>query len=137
MTPLVLISLLSGAIGATLALRRGRSPWAWFFIGLFFGLIGVLFIFFLPQLKDGKAITRKMPSVLDDTHTTATTEKVTDPMLWHYLDATHQPQEPVSFEALSALWSEGKISGKTYVWTKGMSEWKEIEGLPELQSRLL
>jgi hypothetical protein len=63
-TWLVLVLVLGVAFGSacrSIALSKGRSGTDWFVIGLFTGLIGLLFVYVLPSLYDDER-SRGAPS---------------------------------------------------------------------------
>ena len=40
---------------------------------------------------------------------------------------TPQQQGPMSHDALTAAWREGKLNLSTYVWNEELPEWKPLE----------
>lgn len=122
---------LFGAISAYMAHRRERNPYAWFFIGFFFGIFGVLGIFFAPAKK-------KQPSL-------ATLEAAAESALptiqgskdkfWYYLDPSNQQQGPMSYSALNSAWKEGKVNLSTFVWNEDFADWKILKDLLHTENR--
>ena len=47
----LILLLIFAAISAAVAASKGRTVIGWFFLGLFLGLIGVIIIAVLPNLK--------------------------------------------------------------------------------------
>ena len=45
-----------GIISAYFAHRQGRNPYRWFFIGLFFGMLGCFALLFVPKMKKTKRL---------------------------------------------------------------------------------
>lgn len=123
-TPATFISAFAfGFIAAYLAYKRKRNPYLWFFIGFFFGVFGLLGIFFSPLKRKIKL-------------TTATQKEKPIPVLpgpfnkfWYYLDPTHQQVGPMSHGAITKALYQGEISESTFVWNEDMSEWKKIVDL--------
>ncbi|MDE3045192.1 MAG: DUF4339 domain-containing protein [Verrucomicrobiota bacterium] len=131
LTTAVLASTAVGLLSAYIAHRRGRNPLGWFAIGFFFGLLGILAIFFAPPSRKEKE--KEMPS--------QPIKPVPKPYLfgpinkfWYYLDPSHQQVGPMSYEAVSNAWKEGKISPKTFVWNEDLEEWKPLQDLIRLQN---
>ena len=55
---LLVISLIVGAICAAIASSKGRSSVGWFFGGFFLGLIGIILVSVLPNLKEQERIRK-------------------------------------------------------------------------------
>jgi len=125
-TPLtILFAALTGFLGAYLAKRRGRNPYLWFFMGSFFGILGAFAIFFAPSKKkpvrqpvEAAAAPELPPSIQGPSD-----------KFWYYLDPSHQQVGPMSHDALTAAWSQGKISLTTYVWHEELPDWKPLQEL--------
>lgn len=127
--PLSTAALLFGfafaILSAYLAHRRGRNPYIWFCVGFFFGIFGVMAIFFAPQKKPKEAvqpIPEPIPAPI------LSIQGPTD-KFWYYLDPTHQQQGPMSLDALTLAWREGRISPATFVWHEDLSDWKPLKDL--------
>jgi len=58
----LIIGLICGGIAAAVASQKGRSPVAWFFGGFFLGLIGLVIVACLPNLKEQEAHRRRLES---------------------------------------------------------------------------
>lgn len=129
----ILICAVIGLICFVWAPKRGRSPYNWFFIGLFFGILGLLALFLLPPLKRRRIPTPQMkaadalaiPSInplrletIDPSH---------ESKMWYYLDQENQQFGPMSIDGLSRAWHEGKVTQATYVWNEVMENWKRLE----------
>lgn len=120
-SPLMIVSALAiGVLSAYLARKRGRNPYAWFSIGFLFGIFGIFAIFF--------ASAKKKPSPISTTKSEPvfTIQGPID-KFWYYLDPTHQQQGPMSRDALSAAWKEGKVGLSTFVWHEEMTDWKPLK----------
>jgi hypothetical protein len=119
----ILAGLFTGSMGAYFAYRRGRSPYAWFFLGFFFGILGACTVFLAPDRKKKELLEAPKPVVRPPT--------IQGPRdkFWYYLDPTHQRMGPMSLDALSVAWRQGKISVKTFVWNEELPEWKPLQEL--------
>ena len=103
------------------ASRRGRDPYIWFFLGFVFGLFGLIALFILPDIKK---ITLPSPE-----------PKKYSPILyqeWFYLNSNNEQQPAINFEQLKKMWDDGILISSSYVWTKGMDNWKQIKNHDEL-----
>lgn len=112
-----LIWILFGCATAYFAKERGRNPYSWFFIGLFLGVIGLGLVFIFPK----KNIIIKVeppaaPSVpeLPEHHKNK---------FWYYLDTTNAQVGPMSFDALTRDWRNGKVQPQTHVWNENLENW--------------
>lgn len=133
-----IIWVLIGIGTAYIAYNKGRDPFAWFAIGIFLGLFGLLLLIILPPLKEQEEKENKINS--------STTLIVTPELIkptqnyanldWHCIDKLHQQQGPIAFDALKALWDDNQIDFQTFVWTEGMPKWQKIADLPELHQGL-
>lgn len=129
MTPLQIvvnffIALLVGSLTAYMSKGRGRNPVPWFFIGMFFGILGFLALFLFPIVKDepARSIARTLEPQL--------------PEKWFYLDEKHVQFGPVGLSELALLYKETKIEPSTYVWSEGMEEWKKLGELSQLLTQI-
>jgi len=126
------IALLIGSLNAYLAKGRGRSPIIWFFVGAFFGLLGVLALFLFPKIQQD-AFVLKEPAQKD--------LEIKSPLpplasSWYYLNHAHVQVGPISLMELEKLYKEGAITSSTYLWCGGMPDWKKLEYMATLQSYL-
>lgn len=119
-TPLTLVfSFLIGILSAYLAQKRGKNPYFWFAIGMVFGIFGIFAIFF-ADAKKKPAATAVKPAPVFTIHGPAD-------KFWYYLDPANQQQGPMSRDALSIAWKEGKIDLATYVWHEELPDWKPLK----------
>jgi len=116
---LILASVAMGFLSAFFAKRRGRNPYTWFFVGFFFGLLGIMAIFFAPAPK--KKLAPQPPS-----KPLPTIEGPSN-KFWYYLDSSHAQVGPISHSGLTSIWRQGKISLSTYVWHEELPEWKLLK----------
>ncbi len=85
-TPLtILAALLTGALGAYLAHRRGRNPYIWFCIGSFFGIL-VRLRSSSPQKKNSP---KAKPGSPKEERPLQTIQGPSD-KFWYYLNPEHQ-----------------------------------------------
>src|SRR5690554_4643113 len=112
---MIAIAGLIGLISAIFAYRTDRNPYLWFCIGFFFGIFGVFAIFFAS-----KKATPKQPAP------SFTIGGPTDKFCY-YLDPTSQQIGPMSYDALSKTWKEGKIDLSTYIWHEELKEWTPLK----------
>ena len=120
-----IIGTLTGSISCYFASRRGRNPFYWFIIGAVFWIVGVIVLFFLPEIT----VTPPKEEKLQPKPSPLTFQK------WYYLNSKHEQQTPISFDQLKTLWKEGDLKSSSYVWTMGMDEWcrvKEYDDLLEI-----
>lgn len=126
-----LILLILGGINSYCAKIRGRDPIAWFFIGMLFGILGIIAIFLLPKLKpSGEADLQPKTVELDPTPPKYTHKD------WFFLDENHVQQGPFSWDAFYTAWRENRFTKSSYVWSEGMAEWKRVEEITNLQAEL-
>lgn len=116
---LLLLSTCIGTLSAYLAVKQRKNPYFWFFIGIFFGLLGVIAIFFAPPQK-----RKKQPA-----NPWITESFIAGPSnkFWYYLDVSHKQVGPMSLAALSKAWKAGTVLSNTFVWHEDLTDWKPLE----------
>ncbi len=116
--------LLFGWVCYRMALKRGRTPTTWFFLGVALGIIAVVVLYFLPT----KVVEKEDPPV----------QKAPPPPqnLWYYLDSEDKKYGPMSFYALQRAWDEDRITAATYIWNEEMENWETLEKLPDISNRI-
>ena len=123
LTPAALIgACIIGSLAAYLSYRRGKNPYLWFFIGFFFGLLGIMAIFFAPFSK------KKLPPAPAQAVPVFSIPGPTD-KFWYYLDSSRQQQGPMSHHALVSAWKKGSVTLSTLVWNEELPEWKPLQEL--------
>lgn len=112
--------------------QRGRRPHVWFWIGVFFGLPGLITLFLLP-----KAVAEE-PKSEQEIVVAAAEPLEPDPRTqsWFFVDSARAQQGPVTFRRLFTAWRDQLISADSLVWTEGMPEWQPIGQLPGLMDKL-
>lgn len=121
----VFVWLIFGAISAYLANVRGKNPFHWFFLGMFFGIFGLFFLFFSPKPK--KAEEPELASVTIDI--TPTVNPAYQDKIWYVLNPANERQGPMSYHGLMSLWKEGSVNGETLVWNENLDDWKPLKDL--------
>jgi hypothetical protein len=126
-TLLTILLSLSLAWGCShFAKKRGRNPMNWFIAGLFFGIFALLALFLMPirrpeEIKkpDQKSLSPEPPlAVLQPDHIGK---------LWYFIDKEKKQLGPMSLDALSQAWKEGKVGDKTFVWNEAMDNWRHFQ----------
>lgn len=124
---LVLFWVFIGFLTSKLAKKRGRNPNAWFCIGLFLGLLGLLLLFILPAPHARKRKNQKpyIPPQL---------KRESDAWIkmWYYLDLNHKQKGPIEFPDLINHLKNKTIKDESFVWGEGMDEWKRLNELPDI-----
>lgn len=118
-----LMGILFGGISAYVAKMRGKDPVVWFFVGMIFGIFGLLFLLVSSRSKTGvkpKAKRKREPTTID---ITPKIHPSYNEKFWYYLDPQNQQYGPMSFNGLLNAWKEGKVSQKTYVWNETLETW--------------
>ena len=126
----VIISwLLFGGASSYFAKQRGRDPFAWFLIGMFLGVLGLLLLFLLPPLAvQAPAIEEEVEEVPPQE------EEMPDRLkAWYYLDQDRNQIGPLSYNQLK----KANINEDTLLWSEGMPEWKAVKELPHMKEALL
>lgn len=118
------ISVVIGTLGAYLAIQRGKNPYLWFCVGLFFGILGLL-VLFIPLKMKKKQLQKE----------SQTSQKIPHPYIegpsgcfWYYLEGEKQIG-PMSLVALTQAWEKGEVPSSTYVWNEDLPEWKVLQEL--------
>jgi len=122
--PLALVTI--GVISAYLAKKRGKNPYLWFFLGMLFGIFGLIFLFFS---KPAQTSLRAQAAPQNDPNTIDITPKIepsAKEKFWYYLDPDNAQQGPMSFDGLIRAFREGKISVKTFVWNETLENWQPL-----------
>ncbi len=115
---------LIGAISAYIAyFKKQRNPILWFFIGFFFGLLGLFSLFFLSKKKHQDLSQRHpVPTILI---------KNSLSLPWYYVNKDFMQEGPVSAKRLADLIEANTLSQETLVWNEDFTEWKKIREVPE------
>lgn len=121
----ILMSMVLALGCSQLAKKRNRDPMIWFISGLIFGIFALIILLFMPMRRPPVAIHQKSPpppllTLLQPDHVGK---------LWYFIDENKNQLGPMSFEALSRAWKEGKIRDKTYVWNEAMENWQPFQDI--------
>lgn len=129
--------LIMGAITAYLAKKRDRNPIAWFFIGVFLGILGVVILLFLPQ-KQGETTVKPAPASIQAStyHPLSMPEELPfesqpprtrlsqNPKIhWYFIDQNKSSQGPLSFDAFKNAYKNGVITPATMIWNEEIEQW--------------
>jgi hypothetical protein len=121
----ILLSLILGWGCSRLARQRGRSPLNWFIAGLFFGIFALIVLFILPARKRNETSISGNPS--EKTPKLTVLAPSHEEKLWYFLDEQKTQIGPMSFDALSKAWNDGKVQQHTYVWNELMDNWQQFQ----------
>jgi hypothetical protein len=127
-----------GGISALYAPSKGRSSLNWFFIGLFFGVFGLLLLFLLPSLKKDEEISKgglpaeKTPSIEQKSQEVSPHLEEIKKDDWFYLDGNKKPQGPCTRESMKEKWQQGSLSQESWVWNESIVVWKKIADVSPL-----
>jgi drug/metabolite transporter (DMT)-like permease len=121
-TTALIAGTITGLITAYIAYRRERKPILWFCIGFFFGLLGLLFFFFVPRKK--KPIPAAPLKPQPQPYVFGPSDKY-----WYFLDRAQAQVGPMSYTALSNHWKQGEIKPDTFVWHEDLADWKPLQEL--------
>ena len=130
MTSFIVLGVLTGYC----AQRRGRDPVIWFFIGVLFGIFGLIALFLMPATAPENAVIPVKDAPLEFPKEEPKIENLGKE--WFILDQEHKQQGPMSFQFLKAKWGESSINPTTFVWSDGMTEWKRIRDLPDFMEKI-
>ena len=123
----VFIWALLGIASAVLAKERGRDPFSWFFIGMFLGLFGLLFLFILPNKK-----------IKDEEENLAYLEEIVNPKItisenlnkkWYFLDKNKEHKGPFTLKTIEMLIKEKALPENPYIWEESLNNWVRIKDL--------
>lgn len=132
-----------GCLTAYLAKQRGRNPVIWFFIGLFFSLLGLLLLLLLPskateakqediKVPDIKAAHNESAAFSDDSmYAGPSMPRISrDSTLdWYYIDNSSKVIGPLKLSELRKALLENKMDQKTYIWCDEFLDWTLISDL--------
>ena len=128
--------ILIATFTAYFANQKGRNPFTWFGLGFFFGIFGLIILYFLPNLHStgpAMALSKPAPSLNPPAPIIEIERTADEDKLWYYLDKDHAQMGPVSVIALRDLWNRGLLNSESLVWSEGMDEWQKVEALPGLK----
>ncbi len=126
---MILSSFLFGYSCSQIARNKGRHPGYWFLIGLLFGLLALLAIALLPPPGRASTLFRQRaqrPPPVTKIPKLATIDPAQAHPIWYYLDREKTQLGPMSFDALTRDWREGKVTDRTWVWNERLENWKPL-----------
>lgn len=119
---LLLVSLCFGILGAYLAIQRKKNPYLWFFIGVFFGMLGVFMVFmpFKKKKPQRRRRVQRQPQAYIEGPSGC---------FWYYLNEANEQKGPMSLMALTQALKKGEVAPSTFVWNEELPEWKALQEL--------
>ncbi len=126
----LVIGFLISYYSAKYAQRKGRDPYLWFALVIFFGLLALFILFLLPPVKKEEPPAEVVPPSPPSWESTLTLQQ------WHCITTLGDQQGPLPFAALKKLWTEGKIDARSFVWSEKLVTWRRVEEIPELLKAL-
>jgi hypothetical protein len=127
-----LITIFNACLCAHLAKKKGRNPRVWFMGGAFFGLFALAAIFFVPKQK----IVLKACELTPPAKLLKALVATQECKFWYYLDEKNEQFGPMSFEAVTKAWNEGRIQAHTFLWNEDLEGWKRLEEVTVTSSTL-
>lgn len=140
----MILWILMGIATSYIANQRGRDPYIWFALGMFFGVLALLTLVLLPQVKAeelekderNKEIVERREKQMEEQERIENAPDLEPQSIetkeWFYLDKERQQHGPLSFYVINELWEGGTVNSQTYVWTEGMPEWKRVQEISDL-----
>lgn len=101
-----------------ISINKKKSPYLWFALGFFFGILALLAIFILPK---------KEIIITAEPNSKANSIPAKPHKLWYYLDHGDQQFGPMSYGAIEKALEEKKIDPHTYVWNEDLHDWKRLK----------
>lgn len=123
----ILIGIALGITSCYFAKRRGRNPYAWFFIGLFLGIFGLLLLLILPDKKQMLVPTAENPNPLAPNPAELPEKPLNHGRFWYYVDKDNRQFGPMNFDALQDALKEEKITQLSLVWNETMDKWLPLK----------
>jgi hypothetical protein len=120
----ILLSLVLAWGCSHFAKKRGRNPTNWFIAGLFFGIFALIVLFLMPIRKPEAQVSPEAQLALPPL-TILQPDHIGK--LWYFIDEEKKQLGPMSFDALSKAWTEGKVREKTFVWNESMENWRQFQ----------
>ncbi len=128
---LPIFGLLFCAINSSkIAYKKNRDTETWFWLGLYFGIIALIIIYFLKPLK----IIKKTKNISINSLNNKFAVLKADNNYWYYLDNEKKQIGPMSLSKLYDSYLKGIVSSYTYVWNDTMDNWKKLIDVPTLRN---
>lgn len=129
----IVMQVILGLLTAHFAMRKGKDPTLWFFAGLFFGFLALIFLYFLQPVgfsfMDDTELdeAEKEQAKQDKPAVPQAVNQDSDSVPWFYLDDQWQQQGPVTESYLKQQVAEGRVKKESLVWKPGLVEWLPFE----------
>lgn len=149
--PIAFIWILVGLMTAYLAKNRGRSPFIWFFVGLFLGLLGLAMLFIFPN-KEQKQSSRKAVtngSGFQEAHQEAALPSEDNSgsssfnrsqqnlkripgslsIKWYFIDSSspqHEVLGPMNITEMRKSIHEKRLDENVYIWCEHFEDWAQV-----------
>lgn len=162
-SPQTLLILLQGllivAIAVLLARSKGKSPFFWGLLSLFFGIWALLVLVLLPrsqETSDAGESQEKRPLSTEESKKPSQEKKLapslssvpelkTSPFSsgqlatadWYFLNEQKTIEGPFRLQRLQELANQGKVGEHSWVWCELFSQWQHIEKDSMLKSEIL
>lgn len=113
----------------------------WFFLGILLGVLGLIILYFLPDLNTARHTNNDNPETSPDkpmVELLPAPPKIAQPDQeeWYYLDRKNNQQGPVSLAIVKQEWAKGEIDQDTYVWCQEFDQWYKIKDLKDVMDNM-
>jgi hypothetical protein len=147
----ILFWTITGITTSYIAKQRNRNPIAWFFVGLFFSLFGLLLLLALPSkaIPAEEKEEAKVPDIKtmhSDAAALSDGSMYNEPSIprisrdsqidWYYIDSKAKITGPLKLPELRKALIEAKMDAKTYIWCEEYLDWTQIFSIQNGESLL-
>lgn len=122
----ILSSFFFGYACSRIAIRKRRHPTHWFIMGVLFGFLALILIALLPP-PPLKFFHRKQEIIIKKIPSLVAIEPKHMHKIWYYLNQEQVQFGPMSLDALSRDWREGKVKSTSFVWNEELDDWKALQ----------
>ena len=109
-----------GLTCAVWAEKKGKNPYLWFLVGLFFSVAGVVIAYFKLRRKTPINPAKKQPDRFP------LSENYGKTRLWFIIEKNNEVSNSMSFYALKKKFDEKLIDESTYVWMEALPDWQRL-----------
>ncbi len=109
-----------GLTCAVWAEKKGKNPYLWFLVGLFFSVAGVVIAYFKLRHKTPLQPAKQLPDRFP------VSENYGKTRLWFIIEKNNEVSGSMSFYALKKKFDEKLIDESTYVWTEALPDWQRL-----------
>ena len=113
---MLISSSVFGLIARSQAIKHGRNPRLWFWIGFLMGGLGIFTFFLTKPNKQQVTSSKKAPPPTPQLQDGA----------WYYSNNQEQ-NGPYSAEYMKKVFEEGVIHANTLVWHESLTNWVKLE----------